>query len=301
MSTSRATSAPVLLLAGVALSCSSASVTGDAAPRAERQPDAPALADASPDLCKPSCHYDCFHGGGTECQKGNVYELVGGARPCCKPTDPWPDDKPICAGSVLTTCKGGTCGALDPRYGYCVRGLGRVTEEHKHLVALYCPETRLAKPGDECVVDADCRPAAASVSTALRCNPSTLVCELAPRPAAPPGYGLPCGLSRKDVGFATYSQDAAMTGKACEVCHVAWLPQTSCFKQACTIRCKLDEDCPAGASCVCIVNGLSDVQQICATATERTTVEGRVAAIACEAGPDAGSASDGGKKDRGVE
>lgn len=131
---------------------------------------------------------------------------------------------------------------------------------------LLCAEGRPHRMGDNCKTDDECRPAAAGIQ-ALRCDASTLRCVLASRPAAPRGYGEPCG--RRPSG-----------GAACPVCLSA-TDDSGCLREACSMPCWYDDDCPDGSICLC--------DQICAEAKERRPDLRRLPWLKCAPVTDAGA------------
>ncbi len=266
--------------------------------------DAPAVEagspDAAPDLtpavdrfvkldqCYAGCHWDCnFSGIG--CSGGKVYELGGGAVKCCTHSHPYPHPGPMCStGNMLRTCSAGTCAKPDKRYAGTLVSSGPVSKQmYAHLIWLFCPASQAIMAGTACTSDDDCRPA--PVGTArLTCNLAKKACELAARPPAPAGYGAQCGLAPAAFPYKPSTRDRVVKGATCSLCHAVLAPGKTCVRQACTMVCKYDEDCPAGSVCL---YGWGTGFGVCAAGvTDRTTYAGRSAGIGCpptasDAGP----------------
>jgi hypothetical protein len=110
----------------------------------------------------------------------------------------------------------------------------------------------------------------------LRCD-LTLVqpaCVEDLRPDAPVDYGASCGLGPDELSFLR--GEAVVTGTSCPLCQV--IRTDDCLRQACTIACSFDEDCPARSICLCGDPG-SPVTGYCAAATDRETDAGRAAGL----------------------
>jgi hypothetical protein len=106
----------------------------------------------------------------------------------------------------------------------------------------------------------------------FRCAPST-------RPATPLEFGQDCGLVQHSQSPATH--DRLVPGIACELCHTRFDPDENCLRQACTMRCHYDEDCPDGTVCLCMVQYGMYVGRFCARALDRFTLDGRTAWLNC--------------------
>ena len=65
--------------------------------------------------------------------------------------------------------------------------------------------------------------------------------------------------------------DTVVAGNSCEWCHAIYDTEQGCVRQACTMRCKLDEDCPEGSVCVCVdaTGGYGLPSQFCVQAETR--------------------------------
>ncbi len=244
--------------------------------------------------CDPGCHWDCFFHHAI-CSQGKVYFTERGAVPCCKNSDPWPGPGPGCSdGRIYHVCKSGCVKYLDldKRYRHCLRpetSFYRIPSTGYHFLDLLCQETTFKKVGAPCKSGDDCRPAAASL-TRLTCDNSTHACVLTKRKPAPAIFGSSCGLDSSDVKPGM-NFDFAGPGKTCALCHHVWDETAKCMRQACTLSCNYDEDCPDGSVCLCVGTNKADMAQICAPATERNTVEGRSAWLKCpgNVGSDAGA------------
>ncbi len=233
--------------------------------------DAPGV-DATPDAgCVPGCHWDCF--GGSTCVNGTAWVNGYAPRSCCTFSDPWPGPGPVCSLQPVG-CPDGVCHLPDPRYAACLRLLGTPSEPCPagscEQIRLYCSDGP-AQAGDPCTDDRDCRPAAEGAPR-LRCGGEGTCVEEA-RPEAPEGYGANCGLAAGDV-FGP--DERVVRAPACPLCQV--LPTEGCLRQACTIECTYDEDCPSGSVCLCSSFGGAAISY-CAEATDRTTPEGRAAGL----------------------
>jgi hypothetical protein len=243
----------------------------DAAPPIDAPPDA-----ASPDACVPGCHWDCF--GGSQCASGFAWVNGFAPRPCCSYGDPWPGPGPVCSAFGVA-CAGGACATPDPRYAACTALIGTRAEpcsggDCEHLL-LHCPEGGAKDVGSPCSDDRDCRPAAEGVAR-LRCDTGASRCALDTRPPAPASYGESCGLTADQVAiFGT--EGVTEVSDVCDLCHVH-KADGECLRQACTVACTFDEDCPAGSICLCGSFG-SPVSGYCAAATDRVTPAGRAAGL----------------------
>jgi len=216
--------------------------------------------------CVPNCHWDCF--GGVSCSQGKVWKVGYGAVPCCNYDDPWPFDGPECSAGELFSCPGEECqtSPTDTRYEGCFEY--SFTENNdlnllSHFFPAFCEEG-FKNTGTTCENDDDCRPSADA--NKLRCNFNTNLCEIMDRPNPTVGYGGNCGLSED-----TIVNKEIIKGETCEWCHVYESTDPACLKQACTMTCKFDEDCPEGSVCLCL--GSLDSQQpfqFCVQTVERT-------------------------------
>jgi hypothetical protein len=128
--------------------------------------------------------------------------------------------------------------------------------------------------GDACQDDLDCRPAAEGVAR-LRCEQDKCVDDA--RPAPPAEYGQSCGLPDDYLGTFVGEGAIETTAASCSTCQIQRSEDGACLRQACSVRCTYDEDCPAGSICLCSELG---VGSYCAAATDRTTPEGRAAGLA---------------------
>ncbi len=227
--------------------------------------------------CDPGCHWDCF--GGTTCFAGDVYILGGGPRSCCHYGDPWPGTGPMCTqDSPQYVCPTPACSTPDERYYECLSRVQYFSGVPTELLRLWCAEGAPHGPGDPCAVDQDCRPVADGAAPRLRCDSATSQCVSEARPLAPAGFGGSCGLTAADVPRA--SSDQAVPGVTCALCQVVADAAAGCLRQACTVPCHLDEDCPDGTVCLCALSG-GLFSQYCAGATDRTTTAGRTAWLSC--------------------
>jgi len=255
----------------------------DAPAKEASLPDLP-LPEAAVDLprldkCVPYCHWDCF--GGVTCSAGKVYEVIYSPVPCCTFSDPWPFPGPVCTyGKASRVCTTAKCVTPEKRYASCAQnsGLPYASPPAAHVTWLYCPASQAIKVGSTCASDAECRPA--PVGTArLSCDKVKKTCQATTRPAAPASFGKGCGLTVSNYQYKSAKQDHLVVGPSCSTCHAIWDPAKSCVKQACTMACKYDEDCPTGTICLCPI--YKGGKQYCAAATSRTNVAGRAAALKC--------------------
>jgi hypothetical protein len=246
--------------------------------------------EAGPGGCEQGCHIDCF--GSSVCWNGGVYVLPWAPRPCCHPTDYGPLPQ-ACFVAPWMHCASGHCdGTPDPRYAACLPLLGTPidptfdTSARAALLPLYCAEGAPKHAGDSCTTDANCRPAASDVAGALHCDTAAGTCVEQARPPAPPHYGESCGLT------SVASNTEVVTGTSCGLCHVAADADAGCVRQACTMPCHFDEDCPDGSVCLCATRNTTSVLQFCARVTDRTSAAGRTAWLSCGDGAADGGASD---------
>ncbi len=217
--------------------------------------------------CDPNCHWDCF--GGVSCQEGGLHLMGFGPRPCCRYSDPWPGPGPVCSVQKLFECDGDCAAAWDPRYEECFAGVRNSEAGLRgldHLFPTFC-ESGLKLAGDPCEEDEDCRPSADE--TRLACDLDSLTCVEEPRPEAPSSYGGDCGLGPEYAVDDVW--DTVVAGNSCEWCHAIYDTEQGCVRQACTMRCKLDEDCPEGSVCVCVdaTGGYGLPSQFCVQAETR--------------------------------
>jgi hypothetical protein len=80
------------------------------------------------------------------------------------------------------------------------------------------------------------------------------------------------------------THDVLAEGATCDLCHVDWDPSNGCWRQACTMACTFDEDCPEGAVCLCPPAGTYDVAypgSFCARVAGRETAADRTAWLSC--------------------
>lgn len=224
--------------------------------------------------CELGCHWDCF--GGSECVDGKAWVNAFAPRECCHYDDPWPDPGPVCSVWHFP-CSGAACAAPDPRYRLCVDNLQRRVPclgDCEQLRLLCAVEGAAKTAGAACHDDLDCRPAAEGV-VRLRCDGNTCVDDV--RPAPPADYGARCGLPDDYEASLVGEGAISTTAASCDVCQVA-RAAGGCLRQACTLRCTYDEDCPAGSICLC--SDVLEVGNYCAAATDRDTPEGRAAGLA---------------------
>jgi len=229
--------------------------------------------------CVPGCHWDCF--GGIVCSSGKVYQLGYGPRPCCRSSDPWPGDGPICSSIVLYECEG-FCVYTDERLDLCMY-VGnsfmppRYFEFPSEFLKVFCEEGRPHAPGDSCENDDDCRPAAHGEGR-LRCDSESGRCIVADPVLPPEGFGGNCGLSGDDPSLRYAVVKFAPN---CEICHVGNNLEI-CLEQGCTMNCAFDEDCPEGYVCVCETDQYRmEMHRICAITEDTTTPEGRASGLTC--------------------
>ncbi|MBI5487409.1 MAG: hypothetical protein HY905_08755 [Deltaproteobacteria bacterium] len=257
----------------------------DADARDDSRFDDAGAADDGATPCDPGCHWDCF--GGTTCTADGVYVLAYAPRDCCHFGDPWPGDGPLCSsGGPHHICDSPSCRVPDERYGECLQRLGRGSLEPDDLaeaLRLHCPEGGPKSPGDPCTTDADCRPVAEGAAPRLRCDTGLSACVADVRPPPPAGFGASCGATRGDV--LSSEVDVLVTTPTCPLCHAIVDWRTGCVLQACTADCRFDEDCPDGTVCLCtLASGYYSARGYCAGATDRDTVEGRIAWLTCPDG-----------------
>jgi hypothetical protein len=179
---------------------------------------------------------------------------------------------------------------VDERYAYCIDPLTFDSadgysdfEENLSLLRLFCGENGARRAGDPCVTEEDCRPVAADDASRLACEESAGTCAPAPRPEAPPELGASCGLVPTDLWVP--GEGVTSTG-ACDTCHFQLDEGADCVRQACTVHCLYDEDCPSGFSCVCVVEpqGYSNRWyhgRVCSRGPGRDTAAGRTAWLSC--------------------
>lgn len=246
----------------------------------EEDDGAAGLTEDGSSACDPGCHWDCF--GGITCEAGDIWLLGYGARPCCSYAEPWPGPGPTCGLYRIGTCEGGTC-SMDPRYSQCRYVGGSMwLETFEHLTPLFCPENWPRVAGDHCETHADCRPVAEGTVPRLRCDADSSTCVAEPRPEAPAGFGESCGLAPEDHSWLQRDGvETLVSGVMCDVCHAVWNEADGCWRQACTLSCQFDEDCPEGTLCLC-PDLLHEIHgQFCAAATDRDSSAGRSAGLAC--------------------
>jgi hypothetical protein len=244
--------------------------------------------DQQADQCVFGCHWDCF--GGHTCENGEIWTLLTWAAPCCNYDDPWPMSGPVCGDLLVTSCPAGeTCitGSVDARYKDCVYQASYGNKDYlpgpatTEFLRLLCSGSQPKKAGDSCTSDSDCRPAAASVTSALACDTASKQCALAPRPSAPAGYMQPCVPS----GQTPFSE-LVYELPSKELCHATGPASAGgCVKQGLTLPCVFDEDCPTGSICLCGKRAQGGRLRFCAAATDRTTPAGRTAGLSCPPSP----------------
>ncbi|MGM0558843.1 MAG: hypothetical protein ACQEVA_20820 [Myxococcota bacterium] len=130
------------------------------------------------------CQYECF--ADYRCEDGTVYEKQGGPIPCSEYGSEQ-EAAQLCADrqvNELRTCRDG-----------CRTDIDNVDQFPSYTPEL-CAEDRLARPGDDCSVDADCRPSDIGVGP--------MVCESGScfDPAAPEDTGV-----TEDAGDAGTNED----------------------------------------------------------------------------------------------
>ena len=225
------------------------------------------------DTCEPGCHWDCFYEG-YQCEDGKVWHLFRAPVPCCQDSDFEGLTRPICAspGDPMLCSDG--CSAPDPRYAACL-GPNRATafEAHQRLL---CKEVAPRNVGDPCSEDEDCRPAMESIEGKLVCDDETRQCVEQPRAIAPDHYGDVC--DELPVGYAGENVTPVAAPSGCTHCYWYKSYELSCVRQAKTITCTFDEDCPNGSVCLCVPG---TEYSVCGDASDRTTVEGRTAWMEC--------------------
>jgi hypothetical protein len=222
-----------------------------------------------------TCVQDCF--GGTSCVAGQIWQHEFREFDCCEVDI---HDPLVCALAVIHECATPVCQIPDPRYQYCVavfRHPDDVPDDRfLELLALQCPEASTKVAGASCATDADCRPAADGAAR-LRCDiPDAGVgtCVAETRPAPNARYGTDCGLPPDLVPFGNEGR-VRTDDPACRWCQVARAPG-GCLRQACTMDCILDEDCPEGSICLC---GFERAFGYCAPATGRELPADRAAGL----------------------
>ena len=234
-------------------------VDSDTRPPDTRPPDT-----RDPAACEPGCHYDCF--GGLTCHEGGVYQNAFSPRPCCHHGD-FAGDPKVCApgNTPAYSCPSGKCGGpVDRRYESCLRwSAGASARIPDHLLRLACGEGKSHVAGDPCKTDEDCRPAAETQPGQLTCDRATSRCVAEMGPVAPSWYGKTCGIGPAEV-VGSFNI-TLVRGKTCDLCLASWPDRAQCLRQACTMPCQFDEDCPAGSVCMCTLGPSGQgVQQFCA-------------------------------------
>jgi len=247
--------------------------------------DGSATDDGGDDACDPGCHWDCF--GGIGCEEGEVWLYGNAPRDCCHYRDPWPGPGPVCGFVMLADCAPEACdpdAAGDPRYTSCLEFIDDpVLENWEHIPPTLCAGGWGRRAGDPCATDDDCRPAAEDAAPRLRCDVASSTCVADVRPAAPAGFGASCGLTPADLEESHHDgREILAAGATCDVCYAAWNEPGNCWRQACTIPCRFDEDCPDGTVCLCPLTAYNAVPgQFCAAATDRESSAGRSAGLVC--------------------
>ncbi len=231
--------------------------------------------------CDPDCHVDCF--GGVFCEAGELWVNAFGAKPCCSWDDS--DFSLDCRFDEITSCDNGCLENVseNPRYMHvmqeCFEGIREPNvHELAHLYPYFC-EASLKLAGMTCYHDEHCRPSADE--NRLVCDLVVSKCVIAFRPVAPIGFGEHCGLENDRPG--SY-EDIVVSGVTCEWCHVLYDGKNECLRQACTIPCKLDEDCPEGSHCLClgyIESFIDEPYQVCVR-TEDYNQSSRREWLSCE-------------------
>ena len=172
----------------------------------------------------------------------------------------------MCSTGAVYECAG-SCSTPDSRYSACfspatTNGWSDLAA-FSHLYPIFC-EDEMRRVGDPCSSDGDCRPSLDGVR--LVCGEDDS-CSGAPRPSAPDLYGQQCGLDSEQV--PQNSNDSVTEGVLCDWCHVVREPGEECVRQACTIACQLDEDCPEGSVCLCFEDQFPT--QFCVQTDDRST------------------------------
>lgn len=199
------------------------------------------------DPCDPNCHWDCF-GGQPLCENGVVWSTHFGPIPCCRYDDPWPMPGPICGSEKLLQCKSSCIKIFDARYKNC--HYDRIilpSDPLAEIARLKCQDTANREVGSSCQSDAECRPAKDTVSGRLICDLTTKMCKEVPRPTLD-GYGGSCGT------FTPPNTRSVITLDDGSICVVEKDFENNCWKQAKTLSCVFDEDCPVGSICLCDTN-----------------------------------------------
>jgi hypothetical protein len=234
--------------------------------------------DAMPDA-DPHCHTDCF--GGYACYGDEVHIFAYAPKPCDIP-DEYPDMP--CSYGPHYFCERNCGPGPDHRYAYCLDDayLGVFADDRDSLLRLLCEEGAPKHFADRCFSDDDCRPVAEGEAPRLYCNLNVYACVPTTRPATPLGFGGDCGITTADLAYPQHPiEDSLYYRGTCELCHLRYDPLEGCVRQACTMPCHYDEDCPEGTVCLCVVRGGEYRERFCAGATARTTVAGRTAWLTC--------------------